>query len=198
MLSAAPAALTIFGMIANGGVNVNQSKVVRVSVSIKDHFALTLTLPLTLSLFFLRIHEVDGVAFVTGLGARMSLVAMVTNFHARPVRSRREGIVFNIAMAIDTQRLSLTMKFMGNLHNPDILQVRLFSPGNGRMAAKTALVHQVITGRKLEQKDLSGFRVAIPASHSYRMDAGRKPPLLRILIFMTTQAEKRVGRGEAH
>jgi hypothetical protein len=28
ILSAAPAAVTIFGMIANGGVNVNQSKVV--------------------------------------------------------------------------------------------------------------------------------------------------------------------------
>lgn len=65
-----------------------------------DHFALKLTL--TLSLFFLRIHEVDGVAFVTGLGARMSLVAMVTSFHARPVRSRRECIVFDVTMAIDT------------------------------------------------------------------------------------------------
>lgn len=85
-------------------------------------------------------------ALIAGLGARMSLVAMVTSFHARPIRSRREQIVFNVAMAIDADSFFFGMNLMGNLHNPDILQVCLFSPGEGRMAAETVLVHQVITG----------------------------------------------------
>ena len=144
------------------------------------------------------IDQVDGMAFVAGLGPGMGLVALVTSFHAWPVRSRRKGIVLDVAMAIDADSFFLGMKFMGNLHNPHILQVCLFSPGNSRMAAQTTLVHQVITGRKLEGKDPSGFRVAIHTSHRCRMAAGGKPHLPGILILMTAQADKGVTRGEAH
>jgi hypothetical protein len=117
------------------------------------------------SFFFFRILQVDRMALIAGLSARMSLVAIVTSLHARPIRSRRKCIVFNVAMTIDAEGFFLGMKLMGNLHNSDILQVRLFSPGEGRMAAKTALVQQVITGRKPAWNDLSGIRVTILASY---------------------------------
>ena len=90
------------------------------------------------------------------------------------------------------------MKLMGNLHDPHILQVCLFPPEDGGVTAETFIVHQVVTGRHLAGEDLSRFCMAIRAGHRCRMDAGAKPPLLRILILMTAQAEKRVGRGEAH
>jgi hypothetical protein len=111
------------------------------------------------------------VAFVAGLGARMGLVALVTSFHARPVRSGRECVVFNVAMAIDAKSLFFTMKLMGDFHNPDILQVNLFPPGDGWMAVETLIIHQIITGIKLAGKDLPGLCMAIRAGNRCRMDA---------------------------
>ena len=137
-------------------------------------------------------------AGIAGLIPRMGLVTMITSLHLRSVRPGSARIVFYVAMAIDAESFLFGMKFMGNLHNPDILQVCLFPPADGRMAAETALVHQVITGRKLAGNDLSGIRVAIHTGHRCRMDAGRKPHLSGFLILMTAQAEKGVGGGEAH
>jgi len=111
------------------------------------------------------------VAFVAGLGARMGLVALVTSFHARPVRSRREGVVFNVAMAIDAKSLFLNMKLMGDFHNPDILQVNLFPPGDGWVAVETFIIHQIITGIKLAREDLPGLCMAIRTGNRGRMDA---------------------------
>jgi hypothetical protein len=101
----------------------------------------------------------------------MGLVALVTSFHARPVRSRREGVVFNVAMAIDAQGLFFTMKLMGDFHNPDILQVHLFPPGDGWVAVEALIIHQIITGIKLAGKDLPGLCMAILAGNRCRVDA---------------------------
>ena len=103
-----------------------------------------------------------------------------------------------IAVAVDAKSFFLSMKFMGDLHNPDVLQVRLFPPRDGWVAAETAIVHKVLTGRKLAGEDLSGLGMAIRAGNRCRVDAGGEPHLYRILIFMTAEAEKGVGRGKAH
>ena len=80
-------------------------------------------------------------ADIAGLGARMGLVALVTSFHARPVRSRRESVVFDVAMAIDAKNLFFNMKLMGDFHNPDRLQINLLPLGDGWVAVETFIIH---------------------------------------------------------
>jgi len=78
---------------------------------------------------FLRINQVDGVTGITGLGARMGLVAMITGLHGGSVGPGRAFIMLQVAMAIDAQRLFLSMEFMGYKYDPDRLQVGLFPLG---------------------------------------------------------------------
>jgi hypothetical protein len=101
----------------------------------------------------------------------MGLVTLVTSFHARPVRSRRERVVFDVAMAIDAESLFFNMKLMGDFHNPDILQFNLFPPGDGWVAVETLIIHQIITGIKFAREDLPGLCMAILAGDRRRMDA---------------------------
>jgi len=110
-------------------------------------------------------------ANIAGLGARMGLVALVTSFHARPVRSGRERIMLNVAMAIDAKSLFPDMKRMGDFHNPDILRLDLFPPGDSGVAVETSIIHQIITGVKLARENLPGLRMAIRAGNRRRMDA---------------------------
>ena len=137
-------------------------------------------------------------ANIAGLGARMGLVALVTGFHARPVRSWGERIMFNVAVALDAKSLLFRVKLMGNFHNPDVGQVNLFPPGDGGVAAQTVIGHKVITGRKLAGDDLPGLGMAFRTGHRFRMAAGGKPHLRSLLITMTAKAEERVVRSEAH
>ena len=137
-------------------------------------------------------------ANIAGLGARMGQVALVTSFHARPVRARREGIVFNVAVALDAERLLLRVKLVGDFHDPDVLRVHLLPPGDGGVAAETVIGHHVITGKELPGDDLSGPRMAIHTGHRCRMAAGGEPHLRSLLIAMTAETEKGVTRGEAH
>ena len=137
-------------------------------------------------------------ADIAGLGARMGLVALVTSFHARPVRARRESVMFDIAVALDAERFLLRVKLVGDFHDPDGLRVHLFPPGNGGVAAKTVIGHHVITGKELPGDDLSGPRMAIDTGHRCRMTAGGEPHLRSLRIAMTAQTEKGVARGEAH
>jgi hypothetical protein len=120
---------------------------------------------------FPTVDEVDRMANIAGLGARMGLVALVTSFHARPVRSGRERVMFNVAMAIDAESLFFNMKRMGDFHNPDILRLDLFPPGDGGVAVETFIIHQIITGIKLAGENLPGLRMAIRAGNRCRMDA---------------------------
>ena len=116
-------------MIANGGRDVNQCECeCQCQWEWKNIYSL-LTLTLKLSLSFFRVLQVNRMALIAGLRAGMGLMAMVTSFHRGTVGSGRELIMLNIAMAIDAESFSLSMKLMGDLHNPDVLQVRLFPPG---------------------------------------------------------------------
>ena len=116
-------------------------------------------------------------ANIAGLGARVRLVALVTGFHARPVRSWGERIMFNVAVALDAEGLLFRMKLMGNLHNPDVWQVNLFPPGDRGVAAQTVIGHNFITGKKLAGDDLPGPCMAIRTGHRFRMAAGGEPHL---------------------
>lgn len=137
-------------------------------------------------------------ADIAGLGARMGLVALVASFHARPVRSWRERIMFNVAMTIDAERLLLRVKLVGDFHNPDVLRVDLFPPGDGGVATETVIVQEVITGGKPAGDNLPGPCMAIRAGHRCRMAAGGEPHLRSFFIPMTAEAEKGVARGEAY
>ena len=137
-------------------------------------------------------------ADIAGLGARMGLVALVTSFHARPVRSWRKRIVFNVAMALYAEGLLLRVKLMGDSHNPNVLQLNLFPPGDGGVATKAVIGHKVITGRKLAGDDLPVPCMAIYTSHRCRMAPGGEPHLRSLFIAMTAETEIGVACGEAH
>jgi hypothetical protein len=144
----------------------------------------------------LGIYQIDGVALITCLGPGMGLVTLITSFHLRPVGPGGRGIVSDIAMAIETYGFFLGMKLMGDFYNPDVGQVGLFPFGKVRVAAQTAVVHKVIAGRKLTGDDFSRSCVAILAGNRCRVGAGRKPPRHRLLILMTSQAKKLIGRSK--
>ena len=137
-------------------------------------------------------------ADVAGLGARMGLVALVTSFHARPVRAGRKGVVLNVAMTLDAERFLLRVKLVGDFHDPDVLRLHLLAPGDGGVAAETIIGHHIITGKKLPGDDLSGPGMAFRAGHRCRMAAGGEPHLGSLLIAMTAETEKGVARGETH
>jgi hypothetical protein len=137
-------------------------------------------------------------ANIAGLGARMRLMALVTSFHARPVRSRGERIMFKVAMALDAESLLFRVKLMGNFHNPDVWQVNLFPSGDGGVAAQTVIGHNFITGKKFAGDDFPGPCMAIRTGHRFRMAAGGKPHLRGLQIAMTAKAEEGVVRSEAH
>jgi hypothetical protein len=148
--------------------------------------AQTLALTSTLAFSFAGIDQVDRMANIAGLGARMDLMTMIAGLHGGTVGPGRERIVFDIAMTIDAESFFLGMKLMGDLHNPDALQVGLFPPGDALVAAETVFIHQVITGEIVEGDDLSGLCVAIRTGNRCRMNAGREPHLGWILITVTT------------
>ena len=120
---------------------------------------------------FPRVYEVNRMTDIAGLGARMGLVALVTSFHAGPVRSRGERIMFDVTMALDAKSLFFDMELMGDFDNPNILRVNLFPPGDGWVAAETFMIHQVITGIKLTGEKFAWLGMAIRAGNRCRMDA---------------------------
>lgn len=67
------------------------------------------------------IDQIDRMALVTGLIAGMGLVAAVASFHPGTVRSGRERIVHNIAVAIDTKNIFSLMKLVGDFYDADAL-----------------------------------------------------------------------------
>ena len=94
-----------------------------------------LALTLTLSLSFFRVHQVDRVALITSLGARMRLVAVIASLHRGTVGPKGELIMLNVTVAIDAQSLILGMKLVREFHDPNLIQVRLLSSWDRRMAA---------------------------------------------------------------
>jgi hypothetical protein len=128
----------------------------------------------------------------------MGLVAVIAGLHLRAVGPGRVRIVLDVEMAIDAQSFFLGMELMGDLHNPHALQVGLFPPGDAWVAAETVFIHQVITAEIVAGDDLSGLCMAIRTSNRCRMNAGRKPHLSWMLIPVTAQAVKGVGRGKKH
>lgn len=137
-------------------------------------------------------------ADIAGLIPRMGLVTLITGLHLWTVGPGRLRIVLDVEMAIDAQSFFLSMELMGDLHNPHALQVGLFPPGDAWVAAQTVFIHQVITGEIVEGDYFSRLCMAIRTGNRCRMNAGRKPPFGWILIPVTTQAVKGVGRGKKH
>jgi hypothetical protein len=94
----------------------------------------------------------------------MGLVAVIASLHRWTVGSRRESVVLNVEMTIGTESSFFDMEFMGDLHNPNVLQIGLFSPRNGGVTAKTVLVQQIITGGIILRDELSRLGVAVHTS----------------------------------
>ena len=92
-------------------------------------------------------------ALVASLIAGMGLVAVIATFHPGTVRSGRNCIVGNIAVAIDTENIFFPMKLVRDFYNADALQICLLSPGNRGMAADTLAVHEIMAGRKLAREN---------------------------------------------
>lgn len=137
-------------------------------------------------------------AFIARLGPRMRLMAMVAGFHCGPVGPGVERIVFDVAVAIETQGLFVGVKLVGYIHDPDILDVRLFAVCDRRVATKAVLVHKLVAGREFSRDELAGARVAIGAGYRGGVDSGRKPQLRGFLILMAAQTEKRMGSRKPH
>ena len=123
----------------------------------------------------IRINQLDRMALVAGLGARMSLVAMVTRFHGGTAGPRGQRVVFDIAVAIGAQGVFLRMEFVGNENDAYALQVRLLAAGEGRMTPQAVLIHQRMTGRKFPGNEFPRTGMTIRTGDGSRMDPGGKP-----------------------
>jgi hypothetical protein len=103
-----------------------------------------------------------------------------------------------IPVAIDAQHLLVGMLLVGNLDDPDLIQVHLLSSRDRLMATHTSLVHQVIAGRKTVGK-AEGFRsMAVHAGDRCRMGPGGNPHPGNVLILMTGQAKDGIAGGKPH
>lgn len=134
---------------------------------------------------------------IAGLGAGMSLVAVIASFHLRAVRAGGKGIMLDVAMAIDAQDLFLSMQLMRDLHYPHVLQVGLFSLRDRLVAPEAVVIHQVVTRRELVGDNLPGIGMAIRAGNRCRVHAGGEPLFWWILMAVAAQTENRVGRGKS-
>ena len=145
----------------------------------------------------LGIDQVDGMAFVAGLGPGMGLVALVAGPHGRAVGSGSPFVMGQISVAVDAQHLLVGVLFVGYFDHPDLVQVHLFPARDVWMAARASLAHQVIAGRKTVGKGSASSRdVAVHTVHRSRMHPGGKPSFGNILVFVTGQAEERVAGGK--
>lgn len=162
----------------------------RVRVRNLDPFSLTLTFSL------LRINQINGMAFITSLRARMGLMALIARLHGGAVGPGRTLIMFNVAMTIDAERPFLHMEFVGYKYSSDSLRAGLFPSGEGGMAARAVLVHQLIAGRKLAGNQLSRGGVTFDTGNGRRVGTGGEPHLRNFLVLMTAQAEKGVAGGK--
>ena len=163
----------------------------RVRVRNLDPFSLTLTFSL------LRINQINGMAFITSLRARMGLMALIAGLHGGAVGPGRTLIMFNVAMAIDAEA-PFSAWSLWEKYSPDSLRAGLFPSGDGGMAARAVLVHQLIAGRKLAGNQLSRGGMTFHTGHRCRMAAGGEPHLRNFLVVMTAQAEKGVAGGKAN
>ena len=137
-------------------------------------------------------------AFIARLGPRMRLMAMVTGFHCGPVGPGVERIVFDVAVAIETQGLFVGVKLVGYIHDPNILDVRLLAVWDRRVATQAVLIHKLVTRREFPRNEFAGARMAIRAGHRGGVNPGGNPQLRGFLILMTAQAKKRMGGRKPH
>lgn len=137
-------------------------------------------------------------AFIARLGPRMRLMAMVAGFHCGPVGPGVERIVFDVAVAIETQGLFVGVKLVGYIHDPNILDVRLLAVWDRRVATQAVLIHKLVTRREFPRNEFAGARMAIRAGHRGGVNPGGNPQLRGFLILMTAQAKKRMGGRKPH